>query len=129
MAHFALLDDNNVVTDVFVINNVDCLDDDDNESEAVGIAFCESLLGAGTYKQTSYNSTIRKQYAQIGGIYDSSKDKFIQKQPYASHTLNSDDDWVAPLAEPSDNDTVMYGWDESAYQSDNTTGWVAIGEA
>ena len=77
MAHFATLNGSNVVTAVNVIGDSDCLDGDGNESEAVGIAFCVSLWGAGTYKQTSYNNNIRKQYAEVGGSYDASKNKFL----------------------------------------------------
>ena len=62
MAHFAQLNDSNVVLAVNVIADADCLDGDDNESEAVGIAFCKSLWGSDTtWKQTSYNNRIRKQ--------------------------------------------------------------------
>tara|TARA_R110001606_G_scaffold356936_1_gene508366 strand:+ start:104 stop:502 length:399 start_codon:yes stop_codon:yes gene_type:complete len=123
MAHFAVLNDSNVVTAVNVVADADCLDGDGNESEAVGIAFCESLWGSGTYKQTSYNNRIRKQYAVVGGTYDASANQFVKIQPYASWTLNSDNDWVAPIAKPSDSDSVLYGWNETLYQSDNTKGW------
>lgn len=124
MAHFAELDENNIVTSVYVIADADCLDGDGNESEAVGVAFCESLFGSGTYKQTSYNGNIRKQYAWVGDTYDTAKDVYIRPKPHASWVLNSDNDWEAPLALP-DNNFPGYDWDESAYQADNNTGWVA----
>ena len=125
MAHFAQLDDSNIVTTVYVIADADCLDGDGNESEAVGVAFCESLFGSGTYKQTSYNGNIRKQYAWVGDTYDTAKNVYIRpKPPYASWVLNSDNDWEAPLALPSDDNFPGYDWNESAYQADNTTGWV-----
>lgn len=125
MAHFAVLDGSNIVTAVNVIANEDCLDGE-SESEAVGIAFCESLFGAGSYKQTSYNNNFRKQFAEIGGTYDAVKDKFIKEQPYPSWVLNADDDWESPLgANPTvDLSNKSYEWDESAYQADNSTGWV-----
>ena len=124
MAHFAVLDGSNIVTAVHVIANEDCLDGE-SESEAVGIAFCEALFGAGTYKQTSYNNNIRKQYAQVGDTYDVAKDKFIRPQPYPSWVLNADDDWESPLgANPTvDGSNKSYEWDESAYQADNSNGW------
>ena len=124
MAHFALLDENNVVTTVNVVADADCLDGDGNESEAVGIAFCEALWGVGTYKQTSYNHNMRKQYGFTGCTYDASADEFVTPQPFASWTLNGDNDWVAPLSEPSVSPPIFTHWDETAYQADNTTGWV-----
>ena len=134
MAHFAELSANNIVTSVVVIDNEDCLDGDGNESEAVGVTFSETLFGGGTWKQTSYNNNIRKQFAQVGDTYDAVKDKYIRLKPFASWTLNADDDWESPLGampkyssrtnrELGANDK-SYVWDEDAYQADNSTGWV-----
>ena len=75
MAHFAQLDETNIVTQVIVVNNDELLDNG-VESEAKGIAFCQSLLG-GTWVQTSYNGNIRKNYAGIGYSYDATRDAFI----------------------------------------------------
>ena len=76
MAHFAQLDDNDTVLTVIVIADTDCLDGP-NESEAVGISFCQSLYGTDTrWLQTSYNGNIRGKYASIGGKYYSVKDVF-----------------------------------------------------
>ena len=67
MAHFAELDGNNVVLRVIVVNNSELLDASGNESESKGVAFCKSLHGENTnWKQTSYNSTFRKNFAGIG---------------------------------------------------------------
>jgi len=133
MAHFAELDENNVVINVVVINDNDCLDGDENESEVVGIAFCHSLWGDDkTWKQTSYNSNIRKHYAGIGFTYDASKDAFIAPQPFASWILDSDYNWITPVALPSDVKTnaggegKLYIWNEANYQSDNTNGWEEV---
>tara|TARA_R110000765_G_scaffold233804_1_gene336899 strand:- start:230 stop:619 length:390 start_codon:yes stop_codon:yes gene_type:complete len=123
MAHFAVLDGSNVVTAVHVVADADCLDGDGNESEAVGIAFCEALWGAGTYKQTSYNHNMRKQYGFVGTTYDASADAFISPKPYPSWTLDSDNDWEAPLSKPSATYPMVAVWNESAYQADNATGW------
>jgi hypothetical protein len=76
MAHFAQLDENNVVMQVIVVNNAELLDESGQESEAKGIAFCQSLFG-GTWKQTSYNANFRGKYAGVGDQYDSVKDEFI----------------------------------------------------
>ena len=118
MAHFAQLDQNNLVTQVIVVANQECLDEQGIESETVGVAFCQSLLG-GTWKQTSYNGNFRKNYAGIGYTYDPVRDAFIPPQPYASWTLNEDTClWDAPVAYPDDGKT--YSWDEA------TTNWIEV---
>jgi len=118
MAHFAQLDENNVVLQVIVVNNSDCLDENGNESEAVGVAFCQSLLG-GNWKQTSYNGTIRKNYAGIGYTYDSTRDAFIPPKPYDSWLLDDTTClWNPPTPMPTDN--KQYCWDEL------TTSWIEV---
>lgn len=79
MAHFAELDDNNIVKQVIVVHNNELLDNG-VESEAKGTAFCQSLFG-GKWIQTSYNGNIRKNYAGIGYTYDESIDAFIPPKP------------------------------------------------
>lgn len=79
MAHFAKLDDTNTVTEVIVVHNNELLDNG-VESEAKGIAFCQSLFG-GNWVQTSYNGNIRKNYAGIGYSYDAVRDAFIPPKP------------------------------------------------
>jgi len=82
MAHFAELDANNIVLRVIVVGNDMILDEQGQESEAVGIAFCQSLFGAETrWMQTSYNGTIRKNYAGLDFTYDQTRDAFIAPQP------------------------------------------------
>ena len=132
MAHFAQLDDNNVVTQVIVVGNDDTSDSNGVETESIGVAFCQKLLGADTnWKQTSYNSNMRVRYAGIGYSYNAELDAFVTPQPHASWTLDSGTaDWVSPLgAAPAltaeqEAARSYYTWDESAYQADNTTGWV-----
>ena len=122
MAHFAILDESNIVTRVEVINNAVVLDGDDVEQEQLGINFLISLYGAGNYKQTSYNGNIRKNYAGIGYTYDSGRNAFIPPKPYPSWTLVEDTcRWTAPVEEPDDN--KVYDWNEDAYQADNNNGW------
>ena len=138
MAHFAQLDDNNVVTQVIVVGNSDTADVNGVESENIGVAFCQSLLGAETnWKQTSYNGNMRGNYAGIGMTFMSgvatlgvgSTDVFMPQQPHASWTISTTEArWEAPLTEPTLTDEQRaagsyYTWDESAYQADNTTGW------
>ena len=115
MAHFAKIEDN-IVTQVIVVDNSDILDESNNESEALGIKICQDLLG-GTWVQTSYNGNIRKNYAGIGYTYDSSRDAFIDPSPYASWVLNETTcKYEAPIAYPSDG--KHYKWNEE------TTNWV-----
>ena len=117
MAHFAQIE-NNLVTQVIVVNNEDVLDGDDNELESVGAQFCTDLLG-GTWKQTSYNGNIRKNYAGIGDTYDSTRDAFIAPKPYPSWTLvEATCLWTAPVAYPDDGN--KYIWNE------DTTAWVEV---
>jgi len=111
MAHFAEIDQNNIVTRVIVVNNSDIMENG-QESEAKGIAFCKSLFGQDTnWVQTSYNATTRKRYAGVGYSYDSSLDAFITPQPYPSWHLDAQTcDWAAPI--PMPNDGAWYIWDE-----------------
>ena len=76
MAHFAELDDNNIVTRVLVIHNNELLDADGQELEQKGIDFCVGLFG-GRWVQTSYNANFRGLYAGIGFTYDLDLDLFI----------------------------------------------------
>ena len=122
MAHFAKLDENNIVITVLVIA------DSDAPTEAEGEAFCKNLFKVtNTFKQTSYNTQegvhllggtpFRKNFAGIGYEYDSSRDAFIPTKPYNSWVLNeSTCRWVAPVDRPDDG--KYYKWDE-----DNTQ-WV-----
>lgn len=110
MAHFAQLDSNNVVTQVIVVANTEIIDADGVENESIGIAFCESLFG-GTWKQTSYNANMRKNYAGIGYMYDPQRDAFIPPKPFNSWVLNEDTcQWQAPVPYP--NSEIRHRWDE-----------------
>ena len=119
MAHFAQLDENNVVTQVIVVANDELLLDG-VENETKGIMFCKSLLGDDTrWVQTSYNSTIRKNYAGIGYTYDPVADHFFAPQPYPSWILDADAKWQAPTAMPIE-EGKFFTWDEP------TLSWVEI---
>ena len=120
MAHFAQLDDNNVVTQVIVVANSDTADANGVEKEYTGAAFCERLFG-GTWKQTSYNGNIRKNYAGIGFTYHEDIDAFAAPQPYPSWTLNDQAQWQPPVPMPADASAEKsYAWDEA------TTSWVEV---
>ena len=142
MAHFAQLDGNNVVTQVIVVSNDDTSDSGGVETESIGVAFCQKLLGASTnWKQTSYNGNMRGNYAGIGYTYMSnvatlgvgSTDIFISPQPYASWTLSTTAAQWEPPSDPGAAPTLTddqvaagsyYVWNESNYQADPSTAWV-----
>jgi len=114
MAHFAQLDDNNIVLQVLVVNNADIINDHGEEDESRGIAFLQQLLGADTrWVQTSYNHRFRARYAGIGHTYDAVRDVFLLPRPYPSWTLDETTyEWVPPVPYPADGN--YYVWDESA---------------
>jgi hypothetical protein len=119
MAHFAELNNSNEVLRVIVISNDD-VEANGGELSSEAETFVASIVphseDGTAWKQTSYNSNFRKQYAGIGLIYDASKDKFIFPQPYPSWSLDSNDDWVAPVTYPTiteiDSNIVYTSWDE-----------------
>lgn len=116
MAHFAELDENNVVKQVIVIDNNELLDNG-VESETKGIEFCVNLLG-GIWVQTSYNSKFRKNYAGIGYTYDPVRDAFISPKPFESWLLDEDTcAWRSPTPIPTEG-----AWN----QDETTTSWIEI---
>lgn len=106
MAHYAFLDENNVITEVITGRNEDEVVDGISDWEA----FYGELRGQRCIR-TSYNGTIRKNFAVIGGVYDEVMDAFIPLKPYQSWNLNQDTcQWEAPVPYPEDGG--RYGWDE-----------------
>ena len=108
MAHWAEVDENNIVLQVTV---------GDNNEPDEGYQWLIDNLG-GIWIKTSYNNNIRKQYAGIGYTYDSVADVFIVPKPYPSWTLNNNHDWQAPVPKPTDD--KEYSWNEA------TISWVEI---
>jgi hypothetical protein len=105
MAHFAEIDENNIVLRVLVTNN-----DFPNE----GYNWLIENLG-GTWIKTSYNANIRKNFAGIGYTYDEGRDAFIPPKPYESWILNENTcQWEAPTAYPTDG--KLYTWDEDSQE-------------
>ena len=106
MAHFAKLNSDNLVIEVLVVSNDDINNLPFPESEPLGIAFLEALLGVEegiTWKQTSYNNNFRFRYAGIGYTYDSQRDVFLFPQPFLSWVFNEEDMClVAPIPYPND---------------------------
>ena len=123
MAHFAQIDDNNIVTQVIVV-----------EQDVINTG----LFGdPAKWIQTSYNTrggvhygedgqpdngvALRKNYAGIGYTYDSTRDAFIPPKPFPSWTLDEATCWwQAPVAQPAAQEGVYYSWNEE------TRSWDAI---
>lgn len=121
MAYFAEIDNDGVVLQVIKISNDDAPDPAPVNSEPLGRAFIaapppEGLGKTGTWVQTSYHGTIRKQYAGNGYRYDAQADVFIAPQPHPSWTLDTDYDWQPPIPRPDDGN--LWIWDEG------TMSWV-----
>ena len=117
MAHFAELDENNIVLRVVVVGNdinTSAGPLGENDMHVDGETWCSKFFKTetNTWKQTSYDNNFRKQYAGIGYTYDSVKDKFISPQPFASWSLDANDDWQAPIAYPTDITEKRISWDE-----------------
>jgi len=127
MAHYAFLDENNIVTEVIVGRN---------EWEVVdGISNWEeyySQFRGQRCLRTSINGNIRKTFARTGSRYDEVTDSFILPAPFPSWELNSDLDWTAPVPYP-ENDDHLYSWDEDIRNwfvthnwNDGTSEWEPI---
>ena len=84
----------------------------DNDMHVDGETWCSNFFKGGSWKQTSYNHNFRKQYCGKGFVYDSSKDKFLNPQPYQSWSLDGNDDWQAPVTYPTDTTDKFISWDE-----------------
>jgi hypothetical protein len=111
MAHYAFLDENNIVTEVIVgVDETELIDELDTET-------WYSNFRNQNCKRTSYNGKIRKQYAGIGFTYDSNADIFIAPQPYPSWSLDENYDWQAPTPKP---DGFGWRWNE------DTLSWIEI---
>ena len=124
MAHFAELkqktdptgftsDKHWIVERVIVVDNKHVPGDEHVDGET----WCKNFFGEATvWKQTSYNHNFRKQYAGVGCIYDYDKNKFLGPQPFASWSLDANDDWEAPVTYPTDTVDHVISWDEDNQQ-------------
>ena len=147
MAYFAKIGLNNKVIAVASVKDENLHDADGNEVEENGREFLETLTSWPIWKQCSYNTrdgvhyqpdsdtpsddqskAFRKNMPCIGYEFNEDLDAFIRpKPPEGSYVFNSTNcEWERPVAKPSDFNGQNYDWDESAYQADNTTGWVAV---
>jgi hypothetical protein len=113
MAYYARLNQNNEVEQVVGIAN------SEEPTEAAGIAYCEQLFKGGRWIKTSYNGTIRKNFAGIGYTYDQFRDAFIAPKRFASFIFNETlCQWEPPVPKPDDG--RLYRWDEI------TLSWIAL---
>jgi hypothetical protein len=117
MAHFAQLDDNNVVIQAIAVDNFRLVDENGQESEELGIQFCKKLFGETTnWLQTSYNHSFRKRFAGIGCRYIPEKNIFSTSPYYPSWTTYNieTDEWEPPIPRPGeDTEEYHWIWDES----------------
>jgi hypothetical protein len=123
MAHYALIDSDNVV--VQVITGVDeTVTQNDNgtpvggSTEAWEQFYQNQPWHQGLFcKRTSYNNKIRKQFAGIGMSYDPNRDEFVDIQPYPSWQLDENNDWQPPVNSlPKPNNDKEYYWDEIGFE-------------
>jgi len=120
MAHFAELNLSNIVIRVVVGCNIDIANNGGEQSEQAAEHFktvCPLSNEGIKWVQTSYNNNFRKQLAAAGYMFDSLKNKFISPQPFASWSLDANDDWQAPIAYPTvttygDNAGYSIYWNE-----------------
>jgi len=124
MAHYAFINSENIVVKVITgVDETETQTDTDGtvvggSSEAWEAFYASQPWHEGlTCKRTSYNNTIRKQYAGIGFTYDTEADVFVVPQPFPSWTLDSNHDWQAPVARPAEG---KWSWNEE------TLAWVEI---
>ena len=150
MAHFAKISEENIVLGVLTLNDSDCQNEEGVETESVGQEYLQTHNNwpAHLWIKTSYNTygnkhksgddskAFRGNYAGVGFIWDPSNNVFIPPKPYASWTRVTLG-WVPPLEKPdltteqenqnnANTHHWEYQWDESAYQADNSTGWIAV---
>ena len=137
MAHFAELDENNIVVRVLVFDDADVNANGGDQSQTAA-SFCETIVPFSEtgvkWVQTSFNNNFRKQYASRGFTYNPTQNVFIKPQPFSSWSLDGNNDWQAPIPylaivdDGSGGTTYIYwiSWNEDSYQADNNTGWQGI---
>jgi hypothetical protein len=125
MAHYAFINPENIVVKVIVgVDETETQTDTDGtvvggSAEAWEAFYAAQPWHAGfTCKRTSYNNNIRKQYAGIGYTYNAEADVFVAPQPFPSWTLDSNHDWQAPVARPSEG---LWAWNETTQAWDEVT--------
>lgn len=125
MAHYALLNENNIVINVITGVDENVIQTDLNGTQIGGSSeaweeFYASRpwFNAASCKRTSYNNNIRKQYAGIGYTYNPEADVFIAPQPYTSWSLDENYNWQAPIPKPIEG---FWIWNETNQKWDEIT--------
>lgn len=120
MAHFAHLDENDVVINIVVVDNNDLLDENGNEVEALGIQYLKNIFGENSkWVQTSYNNNFRKRYAGIGDYYDRQRDIFVQPKLWPSCIFDEElQIWVPPIPQPVDGRRYMWNEEDQRWDLD-----------
>lgn len=117
MAHFAKIE-NNIVTNIIVVNNKDCNGGDFPESESFGQKYIFDCGLDGFWVQCSYNNNFRRKYPNIGDFYCKENNLFYSPQPFLSWKLNENFEWYPPKKYPYDGKD--YWWDEEEQE------WIAF---
>jgi len=117
MAHFAQLNENNIVTQVLVVSNDDVQNLPFPQSESIGVAFLQNLFPNTTWKQTSYNNNFRFKYAGIGNEFHPTCGQYggFAIPPAYSYFIFQETkcSWIPPVPYP--NDGFEYYWNDSKY--------------
>jgi hypothetical protein len=120
MAHYALINSDNIVVQVITGVDENIIQTDLDGTQVGGTSEAWELFYASlpwflglTCKRTSYNSNIRKNFAGVGYVYDSSFDAFVAPQPYPSWKLNyTTFQWESPVSMPENLDGYVWHWSE-----------------
>ena len=125
MITFAELDENLNVKRVIVISEANNADENGDQDENVGIAFCKKLYGEDTIWKQAIG---RRGEAHFGEVYNEDLDVFMNPQPFPSWTI-VDNFWEAPIEEPALTEEQIergcfYSWDEEVYQENSSEGWI-----
>jgi hypothetical protein len=121
MAHYAFLDDDNIVTEVITGVDEDVVQTDTDGTQVGGTSEAwETFYGnfrGQVCKRTSYNNNYRKNYAGIGYVYDAAREAFIAPKPYASWVLDEDTcQWQAPTPYPTDGKNYYWSEDDLSWR-------------
>jgi len=118
MAHFAKLDESNIVIDVIRISNEDLLDENGEESEDIGLDVVRSFTGYDNWIQASYNGNFRNIYPSVGDCYNSALNAFTPQKPEESFIFDEESlKWIPPVPMPT---TGEWFW------SLETSSWVDL---
>tara|TARA_R100000742_G_C4267588_1_gene85799 strand:- start:771 stop:1193 length:423 start_codon:yes stop_codon:yes gene_type:complete len=136
MAHYALINDSNTVTNVIVgadetTTAPDGFDNwEDFYSDRYDCSVKRTSVNTFSNEHTDGGTAFRGNYAGIGFIYDTTNDVFYETQPFASWSISADTNWIwkAPIEQPTITEEqgaagAYYKWNEEAYQADNSEGW------